>query len=109
MSESGHAVLPFAEARLRVEQYAAKLRAGGTESAELLRAAGRVLAEEIAADRDFPPFARATRDGYAVAGIDVAQPPARLQVVGEVRAGVSPSGMTLHWGEAGEIMTGAPV
>ena len=76
-----------------------------TEQVPVLEAAGRILAEEITADRDYPPFPRSARDGYAVRAADV---PGDLQVIGEVRAGevfrgsVSPGG-------AVEIMTGAPL
>ncbi|MBS7566233.1 molybdopterin molybdotransferase MoeA [Mucilaginibacter sp. Bleaf8] len=38
----------------------------GTESVELLQANGRILAQHIVADRDFPPFHRATMDGIAI-------------------------------------------
>jgi molybdopterin molybdotransferase len=77
----------------------------------LLAAHGRVLAESIPADRDLPPFARATRDGYAVRSADLVKLPVRLEVVGEIRAGVDPATIAcdLKSGEAVEIMTGAPV
>ena len=52
--------------------------------AGLLAAAGRVLAERVLADRDYPPFARSSRDGFAVRAADL---PGALQVIGEVRAG----------------------
>jgi len=64
-----------------------------------------VLAENIVADRDYPPVARSIRDGFAVRSADL---PAKLQVVGEVRAGESTS-LALQPGQAIEIMTGAPV
>ncbi len=76
-----------------------------TEQVPALEAAGRVLAEEIAADRDYPPFRRSARDGYAVRAEDV---PGELRVIGEVRAGDVYSGMVTA-GEAVEIMTGAPL
>ena len=77
----------------------------------LLDAVGLVLAEDLRADRDFPPFPRATRDGYAVRSADVRTVPARLQCVGTLKAGaaVDESEITLSVGEAVEIMTGAPV
>lgn len=78
------------------------------ERVGLLDAAGRVLAEEIAADRDIPPLANSAMDGYAVRGAGVAQAPARLQVVGEVAAGYV-SEVTVEPGQAMRIMTGAPV
>jgi molybdopterin molybdotransferase len=68
-------------------------------------AAGRVLAEEVRADRDFPPLARSVRDGFAVRAADV---PGSLRVIGEVRAGDLFDGV-VGTGEAVEIMTGAPV
>lgn len=103
------AVLSFPEARRVVEEQARTLQPGSAEVAPLLRSRGRVLAEDIVADRDFPPFPRATRDGYAVRGADVTAVPAILKVIGEVRAGTSLAGAPLAAGEAVEIMTGAPV
>jgi len=102
-------ILSFGDARRCVEQQAAKLHAPPSEPVQLLLAAGRVLAEPVLADRDFPPFARATRDGYAVRAADVAHPPARLKLVGEIRAGGKPQELQIQAGECVEIMTGAPV
>jgi molybdopterin molybdotransferase len=102
------AVLAFADARHVVEQQARILHPGATEAVPLLRSRGRVLAEDIVADRDFPPFPRATRDGYAVRSADVAAVPAALKVIGEVRAGSSLLATSLARGETAEIMTGAP-
>ncbi len=76
-----------------------------TETVALSDCGGRVLAEDIPADRDYPPFHRSMRDGFAVRAADI---PGRLQTAGEVRAGQSFSG-TLQPGHAIEIMTGAPV
>ena len=59
----------------------------GKELLELLDGAGQVLAEPVNADRNFPPFPRATRDGYAVRAADVAEVPAELEITGEVKAG----------------------
>ncbi|MGH9554514.1 MAG: molybdopterin molybdotransferase MoeA, partial [Terriglobales bacterium] len=103
--------LPFADARRMVEEKARELRATTEEVVPLLDACGRVLAENIAADRDFPPFPRATRDGYAVRAADLATLPARLTVVADVRAGAGlPAGAApVAAGQAVEIMTGAPV
>ena len=75
------------------------------EDVALEIAAGRVLAEEVRADRDYPPVARSVRDGFAVHAADV---PGKLKVIGEVRAGDRFTG-TVSRGEAVEIMTGAPV
>ena len=103
------AILAFADARHVVEEQARTLRPGRTELTALLRSRGRVLAEDITADRDFPPFPRAARDGYAVRSADLAALPATLRIIGEVRAGSVLSGGPLHRREAAEIMTGAPV
>jgi len=75
------------------------------ESVLLEDSPGRILAEDIAADRDYPPFNRSVRDGFAVRSSDV---PGRLRVIGEVRAGERFRSI-LQSGETVEIMTGAPV
>jgi molybdopterin molybdotransferase len=104
-------VVSFEEARHLVERHAAGVGPGGVETLDLLAAVGRVLAEGIVADRDFPPFARATRDGYAVRAADLAQVPARLEVLGEVKAGdwPEPEVCSVGRGQAVGIMTGAPL
>ncbi len=104
-------VVSFEEARRLVEQHALGVCPGAVETLDLLASPGRVLAERIVADRDFPPFARATRDGYAVRSTDVAQVPARLEVLGEVKAGdwPEPGRCSVERGQAVGIMTGAPL
>jgi len=102
-------ILSFEEARRAVEDEASRVRAEGREFLGLLEAFGRVLAEAILADRDFPPFPRATRDGYAVRAEDLRRPPAELEIVGEAKAGGTPQAKRLERGQAVEIMTGAPV
>ena len=104
-------VLSFEEARHLVESHAAGVRPHGKELAESLDAAGQILAEPIFADRNFPPFRRATRDGYALRAADLGQLPATLEVVGEIKAGASlaESGINVGPGQAALIMTGAPV
>jgi molybdopterin molybdotransferase len=75
------------------------------EEVWLADAAGRVLAEAVAADRDYPPFDRSARDGFAVRAADL---PGTLRLTGEIRAGAVPS-HAVGEGEAIEIMTGAPM
>jgi molybdopterin molybdotransferase len=102
---------PFADARRIVEEKARELPPAPVVTVALLEGWGRVLAEDVVADRDFPPFARATRDGYALRSADLAALPARLAVVAEVRAGAGlpPGAAPVDAGQAVEIMTGAPV
>jgi molybdopterin molybdotransferase len=78
------------------------------ESIALADALGRVLAEDVVADSDLPPFDRAQMDGYAVRSADTAKAKARLRVVGESAAGRGWNDL-LKAGEAVRIMTGAPV
>jgi molybdopterin molybdotransferase len=70
------------------------------------RALGRVLAEDVLADRNYPPFDRSTRDGYAVRSSDASQPGSKLRLVGESRAGVPFAG-SVRAGECVRILTGA--
>ena len=104
-------VLSFEEARRVVQQHAAAVTAPQTEAVDLLAAADRVLAEQITADRNLPPFPRSTRDGYAVRSADLFQLPATLDVIAEIKAGEKleriPS--MISSGQAAAIMTGAPV
>src|SRR5215467_6302861 len=102
-------VLSFEEAYEVVrERCRSILEAGDRHGKEVLlvQALKRVLAEPVAADRDFPPFARATRDGFAVRAQDLADGMMTLRVVGQVRAGDSYD-LPVASGEAVEIMTGA--
>ena len=103
-------ILTFEQARAVVEEHASALRPHGKELLELLDSAGRVLAEPVAADRNFPPFPRATRDGYAVKAADLEPLPAKLKVIAEIKAGIAPSDIpVLEAGQAAPIITGAPV
>ena len=78
------------------------------ESVAIGKSIGRILAEDIVADTDLPPFDRAQMDGYAVRAADVANTPARLKIVGESAAGAGWHS-EMKAGEAVRIMTGAPV
>ena len=100
--------LRFDEARSVVfERLRQRLGRPEVETVPLDSAAGRILAEEVVADRDYPPFNRSARDGFAVIAADVARVPATLELLGETRAG-EPSRFALQRGQAVEIMTGAP-
>ncbi len=103
------ALLSYDEAAAEVAAYAAALGRAkrAVERVELGRAAGRVLARPLRADRDQPPFARSTRDGYACRAAEACRH-VLLPVAGATRAGQPPAGR-LPRGAAWEIMTGAPV
>lgn len=70
-------------------------------------AAGLVLADDVVAGEDVPPFANSAVDGYAVIAADVAEVPVELDVVAEVAAGRAPPDAPLERGAAIRIMTGA--
>lgn len=80
----------------------------GVESVPLEEAHRRILAEDVRADMDLPPFDRARMDGYALRAADVIAVPARLRVIGEIAAGAK-FDKDLKPGEAVKIFTGAPV
>ncbi len=105
MPDERRPVLSVEEAQERI---LATVRVLEPERVPSLEAVGRVLSEEISADRDIPPLTNSAMDGYAVRGADVAQTGARLRVVGEIAAG-HVSEVTVGPGEALRIMTGAPV
>ena len=83
-------------------------RALPAERVGLADALHSILAEDVIADSDLPPFDRAQMDGYAIRAADVASVPVRLRVVGESAAG-SGWHKDMKAGEAVRIMTGAPV
>ncbi len=98
--------LGFPEARAKViDMVRQARRVPPVEDVVLDAAAGRVLAVDVAADRDSPAFDRSARDGYAVRAADL---PGEMEVIGEVRAGERFAG-AVGPGQAVEIMTGAPV
>ena len=71
-------------------------------------ALGQVIASDIVADVDSPPFPKSLRDGYAVRSADCAAPGTELKVVAEIPAGVVPT-RAVGAGEACRIFTGAPM
>jgi molybdenum cofactor synthesis domain-containing protein len=79
-----------------------------TEKVAIHESLDRVLAEDIVADTDLPPFNRSQMDGYAVRAEDTNDAPVRLRIVGESAAGKGWHHQ-LKAGEAVRIMTGAPV
>lgn len=94
--------LSFDDARSAVlsQQY----RRPPQEKVPLAEALGRVLAQSVCADRDYPPIDRSVRDGFAVRSADL---PGPIRVSQLIRAGDPLA--SLEAGTAAEIMTGAPI
>jgi len=85
----------------------------GLEKISILDALGRVLGEDIVAERDNPPWDNSAMDGFAVRWEDIKQEqaiqkPVTLSVIEDVPAGTMPS-KTVGSGQAIRIMTGAPI
>src|SRR2546421_7959553 len=98
-------MIPIAEA---FDIVLARTSALPVESVAISESSGRILAEDIVADTDLPPFDRAQMDGYAVRAADVANTPARLKIVGESAAGAGWH-HEMSSGSAVRVMTGAPL
>ncbi len=98
-------MISVAEAIQVVRQQTRTLAA---EQVELRNALGRVLAQDVVADSDLPPFNRSQMDGYAVRAEDTRPAPVRLRIAGESAAGRGWHEQ-LEEGHAVRIMTGAPV
>ncbi|MGB2644601.1 MAG: gephyrin-like molybdotransferase Glp [Candidatus Acidiferrum sp.] len=99
-------MLSYEEARQKViEQISEKKGPRATEQVRVGDALGYVLAQEVKADREYPPFNRATRDGFAVFAAD-AKAGGTLKCAGEIKAG---DRVTKElWAETCvQIMTGA--
>ncbi len=80
----------------------------GAEPVKLEQSLGRVLAEEVRANRDIPPYDVSAMDGYAVRSADLAKVPATLEIIEDIKAGDMPT-KTVQAGQCARIMTGAPV
>ena len=85
---------------------------GRVERVPLDEAGGRVLAEDLVANRDVPPFARALMDGYAVRAADTAgasvERPVTLRLLETIYTGMAPSAV-VGTGTCAGIATGAPM
>jgi molybdopterin molybdotransferase len=88
------------------------VRSLGTERVPVVAALGRVIAEDVVATRDIPPWNNSSVDGYAVCAADAASAgrdrPVALTVIEEIPAGLMPN-KTVTPGTAARIMTGAPL
>ena len=78
----------------------------GAETVRLEQSLGRVLAEEVRANRDQPPYDISAMDGYALLSSDLSDIPATLQIIEDIKAGDMPA-KTLTPGLCARIMTGA--
>lgn len=101
--ESGH--LSVADAQAAVLRYADRRT---VETVKLEHALGRVLVEDIRANRDQPPYDVSAMDGFAMRSADLANAPAVLTVIEDIQAGDMPK-LTVGAGQCARIMTGAPV
>jgi molybdopterin molybdotransferase len=103
-------MLTFEEARQAVIREVTRLMPSSPRTKEtvaLSDALGRVVAQEIHADRAYPPFDRSVRDGFAVRAADI-RPGAKLRCIGELKAGDEPK-ISVTPGTCVQIMTGAAV
>ena len=99
-------MLTYEQARRTVIEQVQKAKAPrATANISVWDALGFVLAEEVRTDREYPPFHRSTRDGYAVRALE-ALPGATLRCVAEIRAGGTVT-QPLAPGTCAQIMTGA--
>lgn len=98
-------MLPFEAA---IGRLLAELPTLPPESLGLELAAGRILAAAPTAAVDLPPFDNSAMDGYAARAADTANCPARLQVIGEVRAGGWFDG-SIQAGQCVRLFTGSPL
>ena len=107
-----HKLLSPEEALKIVEERIRSMRKPEMEVVKISDALGRILAEDIYAKVDSPPFDRAIVDGYAVKAEDVYQAdeanPVKLKLIGEIEVGEIPR-VELRSGECVEIATGAPM
>jgi molybdopterin molybdotransferase len=101
-------MLTYEQARRTVIEQVEKARGPrATANVSVWDALGFVLAEDVKTDREYPPFNRSTRDGYAVRAAEVA-PGATLRCVAEIKAGDTVTD-PLAPGTCVQIMTGAAV
>jgi molybdopterin molybdotransferase len=101
-------MLSFSDARqLVIAQTKSHVGSRPTDTLPATDALGHVLAHEIRSDREYPPFNRSTRDGYAVCSAEVT-PGATIRCVGEIKAGDTVT-QPLAPGTCIQIMTGAAV
>lgn len=97
--------LPVTDAQKSVLDSVIKL---GIETVRLEQSLGRVLAEDVRANRDIPPYDVSAMDGYALRSADLKNVPATLAIIEDIKAGDMPAKI-VQAGQCARIMTGAPV
>lgn len=106
-ADAGGPVLTIEQAAERAAERIAAV--AGTETVALAMADGRVLAQDVVAPLDLPPFANSAVDGYAVRFADLASSgETRLPVSGRIPAGADAAGVATA-GMAVRVFTGAPM
>ena len=98
-------MLSYLEAQQIIKSFAHSF---GTEKVLLDDALGRVIAEDVFADRDYPPFNRSAMDGYAIIAEDIQNGINPFYIVDTIYAGGT-TNKILATGECYKIMTGAAV
>ena len=95
-----------------LKQILATIKPLPDEVVRLEEALGRIIAQDVIADSNLPPFPNSSMDGFALRAADIAsaspQNPVTLRVVMDIPAGTAPSGQ-IGREEAARIMTGAPL
>tara|TARA_R110001583_G_scaffold41753_1_gene132709 strand:+ start:45602 stop:46792 length:1191 start_codon:yes stop_codon:yes gene_type:complete len=98
-------MITFKEALQKVLEQTLDL---GKEEVTLMKSLNRILAEDIQADRDFPPFNRATKDGIAISYSNLVNTPHKFKIEGEATAGARQQILN-NKVNCLEVMTGAVV
>jgi molybdopterin molybdotransferase len=80
----------------------------GVEFVKMEQSLGRVLARDIRANRDLPPYDVSAMDGFSLRSVDVANAPVVLEIIEDIKAGDMPSKI-VQTGQCARIMTGAPM
>ncbi|HVG14354.1 MAG TPA: molybdopterin molybdotransferase MoeA, partial [Chitinophagaceae bacterium] len=98
-------MLSFTEAQKTINEFAHSF---GTEELEPENALGRVLAQNIYSDRDYPPFNRSAMDGFAIRNEDILNGIRQFKIIDTIYAGKT-TGKEITTGQCFKIMTGASV
>jgi len=96
------AMIPFDEAFNIVSTHTLDV---GVEDVSIQHGVGRILAQDVKADIDFPPFDKSAMDGYACRAEDIFQP---MEILETIAAGSLPT-KAIATGQCSKIMTGAQV